>query len=256
MNAPALHFPCPRRLLAYGGTFKAYDVISKNVHSFQFIHGGRTWAQVTWRASGTTGWAVRDGEEVLKLHVCTWCPCTIRPKSQYGLQPPPRHVRFMCYIDEDAPMITGFQRLKPAVAGVPVPDPTTAEPSAPEHTTAEPPEPEPTNAEPSEPATADPIRTGNNDRNLWYGNRARNQIVTLNMPTRCPEEDSNCKDYRRVTLHITDRRQIWLSIDDIEWAIKYLFVQHQLRGVAAIADDDEGPWQCLAITDAHPPAAD
>ena len=95
-----------------------------------------------------------------------------------------------------------------------------------------------------------------NPRHRWYGNRARNQIVAVDMPARCPEEDPSCTEYRRVTLHITDRRQIWLSIDDIEWAIKYLFVQHQLRGVGAVADDDEGPWGVLVITDAHPPSAD
>ena len=66
-----------------------------------------------------------------------------------------------------------------------------------------------------------------------------------------------------MSVHIVDRRQIWLSIDDVEWAIRYLFHQHQLRGVGLVADDDEGPWGPLAIRegpmaiqDAHPPAAD
>ena len=99
-------------------------------------------------------------------------------------------------------------------------------------------------------------RTGNKDRNRWYGNRARNQIVAVNMPIKCPEDDPHCTEYRRVSLHIKDRRQIWLSIDDIEWAVQYLFVQHQLRGVGAVADDDKGPCDVLAIADAHPPPVD
>ena len=45
-------------------------------------------------------------------------------------------------------------------------------------------------------------------------------------------------------------RTIWIHVDDVEWASKYLWVQHQLRGVPAVADDDEGPSSHLPLEDA------
>ena len=61
------------------------------------------------------------------------------------------------------------------------------------------------------------------------------------MPARCPEEDPNCTEIRTVRLHIVDRQQIWLHIDDVEWAIRYLFAQNQFKkGIPLVTDDDEG----------------
>ena len=34
---------------------------------------------------------------------------------------------------------------------------------------------------------------------------------------------------------------IWLHIDDVEWAIKYFYVQNHLKGVPLVADDSTGP---------------
>ena len=91
-------------------------------------------------------------------------------------------------------------------------------------------------------------------RARYHENRARNQIVTVSMPAVCPEEDRHCKVKRNVKLRITDRRTIWLSIDDVEWMVRYLFVQNQLRGVATV-DDDEGPDAPMAIQDTPPRAS-
>ena len=157
MESSSWHFPPPRRFWTYFGTFKAWDVLARKAYIFQFIANNPTWGSVASRGGGVSGWAVRDGTEVLRIHVCTNCPCVYRPNTQYGKYEPPRHVRFMTYIDPDAPWRYGFQRSEPAVAEVSVPDLTTAEPAAREHTTAKPPEPEPMTAEPPEPATADPI---------------------------------------------------------------------------------------------------
>ena len=78
-------------------------------------------------------------------------------------------------------------------------------------------------------------------RARFYANRARNQIVTVSMPVRCPEEDPHCTEYRDVSLHIKDRRTVWLAIEDVQWAVQYMLGQYRLRGVAVVADDDEGP---------------
>ena len=97
----------------------------------------------------------------------------------------------------------------------------------------------------------------------WYGSRARNQIVAVSMPAQCPEEDRHCTEYRSVTLHIQARNQIWVSIDDVEWVVRYLWMQYQLRGVHTVADDDvgpqcplEGPVRQLALPDAPVAASD
>ena len=89
----------------------------------------------------------------------------------------------------------------------------------------------------------------NGSRARYYGNRARGQIVTVKMPAVCPEEDRRSTAKRDVKLHIEDRRQIWLSIDDIEWFVRYMFIQNQLRGVANVDDDDEGPDARMTVGD-------
>ena len=74
-----------------------------------------------------------------------------------------------------------------------------------------------------------------NGRARYYGNRARGQIVTVKMPAVCPEEDRRSTAKRDVKLHITDRRQIWLSIDDLEWFVRYMFIQNQLKVLATFS---------------------
>ena len=78
-------------------------------------------------------------------------------------------------------------------------------------------------------------------RTRYYQNRARNCITSVNVPCRPPEIDPNCTQMRAVTLYITDRKMVWLSLDDVPWAIRYLFDQHRLKGVAVVDDDDAGP---------------
>ena len=78
-------------------------------------------------------------------------------------------------------------------------------------------------------------------RARYYRNRAKNCIVTVNMPSRCPEIDPNCKQMRPVKLFIENRLTVWLSLDDVPWAIKYFFQQNQLKGVPVVDDGDAGP---------------
>ena len=78
-------------------------------------------------------------------------------------------------------------------------------------------------------------------RARYYRNRAKNCIVTVNMASRCPEVDPNCTQMRPVKLFITDRVTVWLSLDDVEWAMGYLFHQNQLKGVPLVDDSDAGP---------------
>ena len=46
---------------------------------------------------------------------------------------------------------------------------------------------------------------------------------------------------RPVKLFIVDRKSIWLSIDDVPWAIRWLFDEQRVKGIPVMADDDAGP---------------
>ena len=74
----------------------------------------------------------------------------------------------------------------------------------------------------------------------YYQNRAKNCIATVNLASRCREIDPKCTQMRPVKLFITDRKIVWMSIDDVGWAISYLFDQHHLKGVPLVDDDDAG----------------
>ena len=50
-------------------------------------------------------------------------------------------------------------------------------------------------------------------------------------------------------VHRRDRRAIWLSIDDVEWAVKYLFTQNTLEGVPLVYNEDAGPGGTLQQED-------
>ena len=75
----------------------------------------------------------------------------------------------------------------------------------------------------------------------YHRNHARDSITTIDMPVRCPEEDPDCTEMRKVRVYIEDRKQIWLDLNDVEWAVRYLFVQNHLKGVPLIPDDSTGP---------------
>ena len=70
---------------------------------------------------------------------------------------------------------------------------------------------------------------------------ANNSIVTLDMPARSPEEDPDCTEVRQIRLYVVDRKVVWLHIDDVDWAVRYLYVQNLLKGVSLVPDDSTGP---------------
>jgi len=78
-------------------------------------------------------------------------------------------------------------------------------------------------------------------RARYYRNHARESIVTLDMPLRCPEEDPDCKEVKKIKLYVADRKTIWLHIDDVEWAVRYLYVQNLLKGVPLVPEESTGP---------------
>ena len=60
------------------------------------------------------------------------------------------------------------------------------------------------------------------------------------MPERAPETGID-EGNRKVRIYCESRRVIWLCVEDMDWALKYLRDQLQNKGVARVAPDDIGP---------------
>ena len=85
---------------------------------------------------------------------------------------------------------------------------------------------------------------------------SQNTVLTVRMPVRCPEEDPKCTELREVRLYVKDRDTIFLHIDDVEWAVKYIFAQSELKGVPAVDESSTGPCHPRSgIADARPAVA-
>ena len=87
-----------------------------------------------------------------------------------------------------------------------------------------------------------------NKRTRYYKNLVVGRIVPLDMPVRCPEEDPQCTELRTIRVYVENRIQLWLDLADVEWAVRYLYVQNLLKGVPLIPDESTGPgWPCTSI---------
>ena len=78
-------------------------------------------------------------------------------------------------------------------------------------------------------------------RTRYYKNHRHKTIVTFPMPVRCPEEDPDCTEMRKIRMYVEDRKQLWLDLADVDWALRYLYVQNFLKGVPLVSDDSRGP---------------
>ena len=78
-------------------------------------------------------------------------------------------------------------------------------------------------------------------RTRYYKNLVSKTVASLDMPVRCREEDPNCTEVRKISVYIEDRKQIWLDLADVEWAVQYLYIQNLLKGVPLVPDDSTGP---------------
>ena len=46
---------------------------------------------------------------------------------------------------------------------------------------------------------------------------------------------------RRVAVYVEGTGKLWIDKNDLEWLPRTLFIQQQIKGVSAVASDDEGP---------------
>ena len=71
--------------------------------------------------------------------------------------------------------------------------------------------------------------------------REKKTFFQVAHPSQCPQVDPERRDgVRIITLRHTKRNEIWLSLRDLEWAVRYLTVQHRLKGVGVVSDSDTG----------------
>ena len=70
---------------------------------------------------------------------------------------------------------------------------------------------------------------------------AKNKIVVTEFPQVPPEVDPNTEAHRKVRLYITDRKQVCLHLQDVDWAVKYMYAQCVLKGVGVVPGNSAGP---------------
>ena len=87
-------------------------------------------------------------------------------------------------------------------------------------------------------------------------NKVRHSCIVVDFPSKCPEMHPECTDTRSITLYVKDRLQIWLDIEDVPWAVEYMYDQNFLKGVAAVHPEDTGPDGAAPATPTHVPASD
>ena len=61
---------------------------------------------------------------------------------------------------------------------------------------------------------------------------AKNSFVTLSVPAVSPEEDPMSTSTRTIELYLVDnkvRNQLWLDLDDLEWAVRFMYMQIVLK---------------------------
>ena len=85
------------------------------------------------------------------------------------------------------------------------------------------------------------IKRQGHTRMRYFRNPARHSIVTFDVPARCPEEDAQRTEVRQIKLYVVVRKEVWLYIEDVEWAVRYMYVQNVLKGVPLVPDDSTGP---------------
>ena len=73
------------------------------------------------------------------------------------------------------------------------------------------------------------------------GKKPCGKVVQIDVPLECPEANPDCKEKRAARFYVIHRSQVWLQLDNVNWALKYMYAQYVLQGVAHVSSDDVGP---------------
>ena len=78
-------------------------------------------------------------------------------------------------------------------------------------------------------------------------------VHILTMPDWPPEAVAGPVTTKKVRIFVEAFNMLWVHQDDIDWMLRYIYIQQQLKGVDAVASEDEGPDAACAILEAHTP---
>ena len=84
-------------------------------------------------------------------------------------------------------------------------------------------------------------------------NPCKGKVFTCNCPSVPPEAFPSNKETRCISLLALDHQTIWLSIDDVDWALKYLYAQYMIKMDEVLPAD--GPGQHGVPAESAAPAA-
>ena len=73
------------------------------------------------------------------------------------------------------------------------------------------------------------------------------RVLSCEFPLECPEANPGCKEKRVARLFVERKNRIWLHLDDVDWALKYMYAQYVLQGVPHVSPDDAGPSAAAAV---------
>ena len=94
------------------------------------------------------------------------------------------------------------------------------------------------------------VKSDGGSRMRYHRNDYKKSIVEIEIPEHPPEVAKDGQDVRTIRLYIEDRKKVWLHIDDLSWAIKWMYVQIELKGVPLVAPDSA--VQALHVTHNQP----
>lgn len=77
--------------------------------------------------------------------------------------------------------------------------------------------------------------------------KAGGKVLNIEFPLECPEASPKCKEKRVARVYVEHKSRIWLHLDDVDWALKYMYAQYVLQGVAYVSPDDAGPSAADAV---------
>ena len=66
-------------------------------------------------------------------------------------------------------------------------------------------------------------------------------IVEIPFPNDPPQVRKDDDEGRMIKLYIEDRKKIWLHVNDLSWAVRWIYAQIQLKGVEWIDPESTGP---------------
>ena len=70
---------------------------------------------------------------------------------------------------------------------------------------------------------------------------AKGRFLDMSVPADCSDEDPTSTAANSIQLYVVDRPQAWLDFDELEWALRFMYMQHALRGVPVVSPECKRP---------------